>query len=69
MNHECNERCSHRATPESLTALGFPVKLTKKGCFGSIDTVREGTTFERARHEATNAGLLRLCTKTERSTR
>lgn len=61
--HVCTERCTHRVTAETLTALGFPVRKTEKIC-GCTYTVVEGMTFEAARHAATEAGLLRTCTRT-----
>jgi len=67
MEHVCNERCSWKATEDSLDALGFPVKRIEKGCFGTQITVNpSGKLFESARHDATSAGVLRLCTKTGR---
>lgn len=65
MTHNCTEHCSNRATPDSLTALGFPVRVTEK-CVGAVVTTRPGMTFEDARHAAWTAGVLRLCTRTER---
>jgi hypothetical protein len=63
--HACTDRCSHRATSETLTAAGFPVKVTET-CAGAVCTVREGTTFETAVFLATSAGVLRTCTRTGR---
>lgn len=61
--HVCDERCSWKATADSLTALGFPVKVVEKGCFGTPVVVRDGLTFEDARHDAWVAGAIRLCTR------
>jgi len=66
MEHTCNDRCSWKATADSLTALGFPVKLVGKGCFGTLVVEREGFPFELARHKAWEAGELRLCTRKDR---
>ncbi len=66
--HHCTDRCSHRATVASLTAIGFPVRVVEKVC-GSPVVLVEGVPFETARNLATEAGLLRTCTRTERSAR
>ena len=63
--HHCTDRCSHRATRESLTALGFPVRVVEK-VVGSDVVIVEGTSFEKARHAAWEAGVIRLCTRTDR---
>ena len=69
-DHTCDDRCSHRATPESLDALGFLVMRIEKGCFGTQHKVNpEGDRFELARHRAWEAGAIRLCTRNPRNLR
>ncbi len=63
--HHCTDRCTSRATDESLTALGYAVRKVAK-VVGSDCVVREGVSFEAARHAAWADGLLRLCTRTGR---
>jgi hypothetical protein len=66
MDHACDERCSHRATPQSLTALGFAVRKVVSGPFGTPIVEVQGARFETARHAAWQAGAIRLCTRTPR---
>ena len=73
--HHCNANpaagkvCSHLATGPILTSLGFPVRVVVKGCFGMAVVEVEGATLEAAKHAATNAGLVRTCSRTAASTR
>lgn len=62
---ECTDRCSHRATDDSLSALGFPVHKVDK-CVGSDVVVRPGESFELALYHAWQAGAIRLCSRTGR---
>ena len=67
MAHECDSKCSWRQTPATLTALGFPVRRVEKIVGSDVVTV-QGSSFENARHDASCAKLIRLCTRTERLT-
>ena len=61
--HVCTHGvCSWTLTPEALTALGFPVKVTVS-MVGSTVVVTEGMEFGAAKHAAWAAGVTRLCTK------
>lgn len=63
--HLCDDRCSHRQTRETLTALGYPVRVVEK-VVGSDVVLVEGSSFEDARHAAWADGAIRLCTRTGR---
>jgi hypothetical protein len=53
-------QCLCQATPESLTAAGFPVR--KMGhCVGSATVLRPGLTFQEARWAAVRAGAVKVC--------
>lgn len=70
IGHLCNANpakglvCSHLLDSEGeiLSAMGFPVEKTDKIC-GSKVVTREGSPFGRARHQAWQADLVRICTK------
>lgn len=63
--HHCTDRCSHAVTDETLGALGFPVAKWDKVC-GTPVLVTAGVSHGEAIYEAWKAGLVRICTKTEK---
>lgn len=63
--HACNERCSHRSTPEMLLNLGYDVRIPRPDESVS-GRIKCAMSFDKARYEAIVDGTLRLCTRTER---
>jgi hypothetical protein len=53
--------CSHLATDDILTDLGFPVRKTETS-MGHVIVRRDGTDHAHAVHAAWIAGAVRICT-------
>ena len=59
--HACDERCSWRATPDSIRALGYDLRVPRQG--DKADDQAVHLLFVRLRHDAWLDGHLRICTK------